>query len=142
MSFVQLDGIGDVKEPTIAPDGSYELVITDAEAYQSEKNGRTIVKCRIEFEGHDDYASFMHFLALPSRDLDIDGHQEGPEAGQRKYDMMMLSTRRFLELWGIPYEGGFAVEDFHGARCKGKVTSETDDEGRTFQRLVVPRIQE
>ena len=145
MSFIELEGMNDLKEPTLAPDGEYALMITSAELKDSRNSpGRGVIHCRIEFEDHDDYQSFMHWVALPSRQLDIDQNPDGPEEGQKKYNRMMLGVKRFLTLFNVPMENGFNVEELSGARTVAGVTQEAreDDESQINQRLVVPRVKE
>lgn len=142
MPFVELNGMNDLKEPTLAPDGDYNLAITSAEAYVNDK-GRDVIKTRIEFEDHPEYAGFYHWVALPNMKLDVDEHPEGPEEGKKKYERMQLGVKRFLEQWGIPYDNGFATEDLNGARTHAYVTIEArdDDPTKSNQRLITPRLE-
>ena len=140
MPFIELTGLNEVKEPEIAPEAEYALQITMAEGYVNDK-GRDVIKVRIEFQDHPDYASFMHWVAVPNRALDIEAHPDGEEAGQSKYEMMMRGVKRFLELWSVSADNGFDPADLQGATCIAKVGQEVSDEGITNQRLYVPKMQ-
>lgn len=140
MSFIELNGINEVVEPTIAPDGSYELMISIVDPYTKD-DGRSVIKTSIEFVDFPDYARFNNWLALPDRKLDIENHEGGHDAGQKKFNNMLLNVKRFLALWSIQADNGFDPMDLMGARCHANITSETDDQGRTFQRLLIPRIE-
>lgn len=145
MSFMQLDGINDLREPTMAPEGEYALMITHAEVKDSKNSpGREVIHCRIEFTDHDEYASFMHWVAMPSKKLDIDENSDGPEEGKKKYTRMALGVKRFLNLFSIAMDDGFATEDLMGACAIAGVAQEerSDDPSKVNQRLIVPRIRE
>lgn len=132
MSFIQLNDMNEVQELKLAPEGEYALAITDQEFYTNDK-GRDIVRCRIEFEDHDEFAGFTHWLALPSKKLDED---------EEKYTRMMRNTKRFLTLWGVSMDNGFDPSDLQGARCIAGVGQRTNDEtGDVYNELKVPRIK-
>lgn len=143
MSFIQLNGMNDTKELTLAPDGEYSLVISRAEIKDSKNSpGRDVLHVRIEFEDHDEYAGFMNYVAFPSRKIDIEQNPNGEKAGQEKYDNMMRGLKRFLHLFSISVDEGFDTEDLQGATCIAAVTQEAqeDDETRINQRLIVPKM--
>jgi hypothetical protein len=140
MSFIQLNGMNELQEPELAPEAEYALMIVDVDAYTKD-TGRDIVKVRITFEDHDEYADFNSWLALPNVKIDVANHPEGEEAGQKKFKNMMLNVKRFLAQWGIDSDEGFDPADLQGARAICPVTQEDNDDGRTFQRLITPRIK-
>ena len=132
MSFIELNGMNEAKEPELAPEGEYQLTLTNPEAYVNEK-GRDIVKVRVEFTDYPEYQSFMHWIAMPSKKLD----------DEKVYNSLLLGVKRFLNLFGIPADNGFNVEDLQGATAVAKVIQETSDDGEHVNnRIIVPRIRE
>lgn len=125
----------DVNEPQIMPRGVYSLRIANAEANQ--ENGKNNIRCYIEFVDHLDTAQVMsHWCGLPL-----------PTDSPEKVKTKMLMTRRFLELFKIPYgPDGFDIQDFFGATATTMVEVEpmTDKDGtptgRNANRLNPPNL--
>ena len=143
MSFIQITGGNEVKEPTLAPEGEYQLTIVDKEIKESKNSpGRDVIHLRIAFTDYDEYADFMHWIALPSKKVDIDG-ADTPEKGQEKFAQMILSLKRNLHLMNVKFDDGFDDDDLLGATFIGAVTQEINedsDDQRPNQRLKVPRL--
>lgn len=131
----------DVTEPKVMPRGVYSLRIFNAEANQED--GKNNIRCYIEFADHPDAQSFSHWCALPL-----------PADDPSKVKTKLLMTRRFLELFKIPYSAdGFDIQDFFGATATGMIDMEvmtnregvvtTDSAGnpRYVNRLNPPQLQ-
>jgi len=112
MSFIQLEGLNEVAEPQIQPEGSYDLVISDVEDYVND-NGRTIIRLRLEFEGNDEAASFLYWISLPKEDDEIETQK-----------LLLLSTKRCLAAFGISIDDGFDPSDLVGATGNSAVSVE------------------
>lgn len=124
MSFIQLTGIGDTKEPTVAPDGRYPLVITSATVKESKelkegqtKKGKNIM-CVIEIEGEgahgEKFANIFHYISLP------DGQDKD------KDQTKLLMAKRFFVQFNVPMDGdGVEIEQIAGCRAEGNLGNET-----------------
>jgi hypothetical protein len=131
MSFIELDGLGEVKESQLHPEGPANLAISFVgEPYQNDK-GRTVIKvvCQIEEEG--DWMAVNHFLALPMGD-DEESTKEA----------LMRNTARFLHLVGCPIENnGFDPNDMAGTRFQANLMqSEPSADGVVYNNIVLPRL--
>lgn len=129
MSFIELDGISDVHEPVVAPEGSYDFVIASAQI--KEKEGKKNILVILEFENVDaNYANVMHNVSLPTSDDD-------PEKRKNK----LLFAKRFFVQFGIPFEGGVDIETFSG--CRGRAKVKTDEyEGKVKNILNLESLPE
>jgi len=151
MSLIPVSGdeLEQVEEQQIAPEGEYDLVITNAQAtddngnqLKSQRTGRPLIRVNIAFEGHDEYLPIRHTVALPDRNLDDD----------EKYQTMLRMFKRFLHLFDVPVgKEGVDVEDMIGATAKARVgidtytpTNEDGSSGEPVEQNVlrIPRIQE
>jgi hypothetical protein len=130
MSFIQIK-LGNIKEPTIAPEGRYSLAVTDVKGVMKESGYS--VRARISFVDHKEYRAFTHFISLPASDDDKD-----------KAEFKSLMLKRFLSLINCPYsEDGFEEGDMLGCQFKGEVyTTEPNEDNQVFNALRLPRIQE
>lgn len=109
MSFIELPGINDVKEPTLAPEGMYDLIIVRAQIRQ--KDGKSNILVALEFEDKSfDYADVLHNISLPAAEDD-------PEKRKTK----LLFAKRFFHQFGVPFEGGIDLEALPGCRGRAKV---------------------
>lgn len=123
--------LGDVKESKPVPAGKYDLTIASVEDTKSQA-GKPQLRVSIGIDGHDDAPNLTHFVSLPS---------PGDEKAQAK----ALFLKRFLAMFSIPHEDmAFDTDDFPGASAKGAEVSlsEPDDNGRVYNRLIVPYMQE
>ncbi len=129
MSFVDID-LEDTKEPEVAPEATYDLVIASAEEKMS-KSDKPMIQVGLVIEGDNDYQMINHFLSLP---------MEGDEPKTVKFKK--LSLARFLQLFNIPQDGGFNVEDFYGATASCLVAQgEANEKGQIFNELRVPKLE-
>lgn len=117
MSFITV-AIGEAKEKEAAPEGPYNLVITEAKPYHNDNSGKDSIECSIGFEEFPDYNNIKHFIALPHESDDAE-----------KMNNKLLSLKKFLERFSIPFEDtGFALEDFGGATSRLFVEVEVSEE--------------
>lgn len=141
MSFIEVNLGEDVKERECAPDGDYELTITDVSIKDKEYddgNGGTIqgqyIQLRAEIDEDDsNYMGIFHILSLPNSADDTD-----------KVYNKSIAIKRFCALCDLSVEdGGFNTEDFAGARFSAKVTVEVDEDGvyPPKNRIIVPRME-
>lgn len=131
MSFIELDGLGDVKESQLHPEGPANLRISFVgDPYQNDK-GRTVIKCVCQIEEEGDWLPVNHFLALPMASDEEDTK-----------DALMRNTARFLHLVSCPMEdNGFDPSDMVGAAFQANLTqSEPTSEGAIYNNIVLPRL--
>lgn len=132
--FINMPGLGDVREPKPVPAGRYDLTIATAEFVDAKSPEKAPnVKVSIGIDGHLDAPNLTHFISLP---------KQGEEASKTHFKLLMI--KRFLHQFGIPYDQsrGFEVSDFPGARCNAQVNlSEPDpDTGAIYNRLALDRL--
>jgi len=135
MTFMQIEGLGDAKEPELLPETKTNLVVEDVHTYESEKNGRTITRIRhnVEDERYEDANAIMHWMSHPMED-------DEPETAR----LLVLQMKRYLIMTGVPFEAtGFNEEDLYGASFEADVIiDENEDSGEQFNKLVLPRLPE
>ncbi len=123
--------LGDVKEPRPVPRARYGLTISEAE-HNEEKN---YVRVSIGIDGHLDAPNITHILSL-----------DDPDNDPGKEEFKKLMRKRFLVAFSIPHDDtGFNTDDFAGATSEMEVTvtsADDDDQGRTFNRLILPKLPE
>jgi len=128
MSFIDLKGLKDVKEPKNAPEGRYPLTIINAKMHETE-NGQSIATV-IEVESGDPalrYANVFHYVALPNgKDVDKD---------QTK----LLMAKRFFAQFGINADEGVELEHFVGSRGQGNLAVE-EYQGQQKNTLKLDRL--
>jgi len=131
MSFIEMD-LGGVNEQNAAPEGTYDLRISNAQVGEAKSSGNPQIVVGITIEGHSEYLPIRHYLGLPSDDDDDDMRQ-------RK----LRSIKRFCHLFDIAMDDGINTEDFLGATASALVTQdEPNDNGDIYNRLIVPRIKD
>lgn len=129
MSFIKAN-LDDVKEPTIAPEGEYDLRVVRVNDKDSKK-GNPMTEVFIAIEGGD-YQVLRHYINYPRQDQTPD---------QKR--LTLLDIKRFLTAFEVPMEdGGFETEDLNGATARMFVTQEDGDDGNTYNRLRLPRIKD
>jgi len=117
MAFIEV-AIGEAVQKEAMPEGSYNLVVTEAKPYHNDNSGKDSIECSIGFEDHIEAANIKHFIALP---------HESDEAEKR--NNKLLGLKKFLEKFGVPFEDtGLNIEDINGARARIFVEQETDEE--------------
>lgn len=136
MSFIQLDpGYQEAHEPQVAPEDSYDLVITRFDEPYTSPKGHTIIPVSVEFEGEPDYAGFRHWLVIP-----------GPDTEDRIKNILNLNLKRFFHVFDVPVDdGGFDPADLVGCRASGApVIQETvepeDGDPFTVNKLKLPKL--
>jgi len=133
MSFIEIRGIEDVKEPQIAPEDTYDLVIDDVKGGMKEGTDIHQIRVRIQIENADpeiEYAAIFHYLTGIGADDD-----------EEKAKFKMLSIKRFLALVGVDIvDSGFNEEDLMGCRFRAKLTQE-EYQGNISNRVLVPRLE-
>ncbi len=132
MPFVNA-ALGDAREPEAVPEAEYDLRIVKSEDGESKKgNAMTTIYIKIEDPQYPNAALVGHWLVHPTKDTP-------PEQVQ----MRLLETRRFLECFGIPYEGdGYNTDDFVGATGRSFLSQETGDDNVVRNRLKLPKLKE
>ena len=121
----ELDLTG-IKEPEILQRGVYAVQISNAEYDGSEGKNNIVVS--IVFPDHPDAAVMRHWVALPKVDDPVE-----------KKRVKLLMTRRFMELFNVPFSAaGFSVQDFFGrtASCMVSVEETQDGQGNSTGRVV------
>ncbi len=134
MTFLQVGGLGDAKEPQLLPETKTTLLVEDVHTYESDK-GRTITRLRhnVEDERYPDCNAVMHWLSHPMGD-------DEPETAK----LLTRGIKRYLVMAGIPFEAeGFSEEDLYGASFEANVIQDENEEsGEIFNKIVVPRLPE
>lgn len=133
MSFIKVN-LDNATEPTVAPNGRYELQITQASEQQS-KNGNPMLKISLGFVGNHEYQNVTHFVNLPT---------ENDEPDAMNFKMLLL--KRLLAHFRVPYNSeGIDTEklcmDLLGATAETEV-KQTERDGTTYNILYLPRIKE
>lgn len=126
MSFIELPGLSDTKEPQIVPEGEYDLCIVQAKL--NEKEGSTTIMTILEIEGEENAANVFHYIALPGADDEED-----------KRKAKNLFSKRFFHQFGIEMDGGVELEQFVGCRARCKLTQD-EYEGNLKNVLQVNRL--
>ena len=134
MSFIELPLEGTMEEQSV-PEGIYSLRIEDVKEKTNEESGRfslmAIIRIDNPPEDNPNPAGVFHFLATPNGDDD-----------KKASDFMMLQIKRFLVVFGIPFEGnGFSTEDMPGATAE-VLLMEEEYEGQIKNVLRLPAIEE
>lgn len=130
--------LDNVAEQQAVPAGVYDLVITGAENRESGPNskhpGAPMIRVSIAFKDLNLNApNISHFISLPFGDDDENA------------SFKLLQLKRFITLFGIPYENGMDSDDLlmqmSGQEARAQVNlSEPDDNGNVYNRLSVPRL--
>ena len=99
MAFIEV-AISEAVAKEAMPEGSYNLVITDAQPYHNDNSGKDSIQCSIGFEDHVDASNITHFIALP----DDAAAQLGRQSRNRRLDMWLGREKREEILdWWRPY---------------------------------------
>ena|SRR3990172_2392044 len=134
MAFVKV--ALDAQEPTVAPDGEYDLRLVKAEIKHSGPKAKipgepyVSVMLIIE-EAGTDYQPFWHTLMVPTEKTD--------EENVNRYK---LNIQRFLACFSIPGDAdGFDTDDFPGSVGRANVVQTTNEEsGEARNELKLPRL--
>ena len=124
--------MGDAPEPTIPPEGMYDLRIQGAEFDRNKADTRDMHSIFMVIEGDEDYVGVNHWLVWPT---EADWEEDSTKAKR-----MTLSNKRFLAMFGIEFtSSGFDDDALEGAVCRAALKLEANDEGQHFPRVIVPR---
>lgn len=108
MSFINLQGLQEVKELRNAPEGRYLLRVTSAKMHVTD-NGVSI-QTILEIEASQKYANVFHYVALPN----------GQDAGKDQTKLLM--AKRFFTQFNIPIDGdGVEIEQFVGCSAEANL---------------------
>lgn len=139
MPFISYD-FEDVKEMGPAPAGKYDLQIVECVERKAGPNaghpGDPQLLVTAAFTGHDDYNTVQHYISLPG----------GADPTKDKGKALFLM--RFLEAFSIQYsKNGIDTEELcmtapgHSANLEVSLST-PDDQGRVYNRLVLPRLKQ
>ena len=129
MSFIELQGIEDVKEKELLPVAEYDFVVTDVKGEESSDSDAYKIRVRLEAEGAgDEYQPIWHYLTTPGSNDDAD---------KRYWKLIMI--KRFLHMCNLKLDGGFNMEDLMGARLRAKIDA-SEYEGREGRNLLLPQV--
>lgn len=133
MTFLQVGGLGDAKEPELLPETRTNLVVEDVHTYEKEETGRTITRVRhkVEDERYPNANNITLWMGHPMAD-------DEPENAR----FMILNMKRYLTLAGVPFEeNGFSEEDLYGASFEADIiVTENEDSGDMFNNIKLPRL--
>ena len=122
MPFIE-QAVADATEGYFVDEDEYDLRIVSVEEKDSKK-GKPMLECVIEIVDHPDAEPIFHYVNLV--------HPDDSEKA-RKFKLRM--TRRFLEVFGVPYQDdGFDSDDLQGAegRCVVFQQERVDENGEAF----------
>lgn len=121
MSFIE-SPLGDAQEKEVMPEGSYDLIVEDAQLIDEPGKKRRI-SIRHSIDGHPEAKAVFHNIFL---DLSDDAE---------KRNNQLLFQRAYLNAFAIPYEaGGFDLDDIIGARGTVNLTQD-EYEGRVSNNI-------
>lgn len=130
MSFIKL-AIDDIKEGEVVPEGEYDLRIVSAKDGTSKAgNQMTTVMIKIEDAGMPNPNLVGHWLVYPDESVDKEQKQ-----------MRLLDIKRFLSCFGVAIDGGFDSDDLVGQTGRCFLRQEQGEDGKTYNRLVLPRLK-
>jgi hypothetical protein len=134
MSFIEIP-LGGVSEAVTVPEGTYDLRIEGCEEKTSVNTGRDMLMVMLHIEnppaGVENPATVFHYVNLPMEDDE-----------PRTVQMMLLEIKRFLTVFGVPFEEhGFDSNDLPGAVGECFLIEE-EYEGRIGNKLKPPRLEE
>ena len=118
----------DVKEPEVAEEGTYDMIVDKAELVEKD-NGKVNIVCQILFDGMPEYSAIWHYISIPTSD-----------DAEKTAVFKKLMLKRFLSAFNVPMdEDGFDVESIVGATGSVPVVQE-EYEGRISNKLRLPAI--
>jgi hypothetical protein len=128
MSFIEMPGLADAKEPVIAPEGgNYDLCIVDAKL--TDKDGKQNIRMILEIEGADDFANVFHYVSLV-----------GPDDDEDKAKFKNLLAARFFNQFSVAMDGGIEIEQLVGCRATSCKLTQEEYEGRLSNSLQVNNL--
>ena len=126
MPFIK-ESLYDVKEPSLAPEGEYEVTILKADP-QETKKGDPMIKVLTRIEGVSDVMPVPYWLLGWSSNTPDD-----------QIEMRKLEAKRFCETFNVPED--FDAEDLPGQTGKVYISQEEGDD-RMFNRIRLPRLED
>ena len=141
MPFINA-ALGDAKEASAVPDGTYHLRIVKKEDTKTKgREGKAVrdmtkITIRIEDQDYPNASLVNYYMVYPVA---------GDDANTR--NMMLLNIKRFLSVFEIPFEdGGFNTDDLTGAEGEcllgQRVVEPEDGPSYVTNELILPRLQE
>lgn len=129
MPFIDLEGIGDVKEKALIPVATYDFVIDDV-FVEPREAGATGIRLRCSAVGmaEEDYQPIFHYLTAPGADHDTDARA-----------FLLLQIKRFCAIASVKLDGGLNEEDLMGATFNCAVDAD-EYEDRETRKLHVPNL--
>ena len=115
MSFLDLDGMDNVIEPTTVPDGTEAEVRIESAEVKTSKAGNPYLSIRLSVPADLACADFNHMVMLPTS-------EDTPKEKNNK----LYRIKQFAEAFGLPLSGGIDLEMAKGATAWA-ILGETDD---------------
>lgn len=133
MPLIRAEDLGADVEDRAAKEGRYDLRILKSE-YKTTKSGNDhMLAVLIGIDGEDGVMPFSHYLTEP---------KESDE--QRIKRMRIRDLKRFLTMFGVPFDQGFDMEeqagDLVGCTASNAMVTVEEYDGGTTNRLKLPRI--
>lgn len=133
MAFKRIP-MGKGKEQTVAPEGTYSLVVRKFEE-KTTKKGDPMFVATIGFDGQPEFATFREYITLP-----------GKETSEDQAAMRIRNLARFLTVFGVEFDDdGFDTDAVQGAVGECPVAVEViEGQNGDFEtnRLRLPRVAE
>ncbi len=129
MVFISTDAsFATAKEPVIAPEGTYDLEIIEADEYLSLNSGGRSIRVRIRFTGKSEYANLTHYLGLANKEKDAARDAARGVAAGSTAEAKALMTKRFLHAFGIKWDAkGYDTNAFATRKARLDVTIDTQE---------------
>jgi hypothetical protein len=129
------EDLENVQEERPVPEGEYALRIVATEETRTKADDRDMIVVTIAIEDpqYPDASPFRHWCVLPNEDDKV-------KENGRTAKMFYRNMKRFLHLFGIPYDFE-SPEEWQGATCMSYVKLGTNpDSGQEFNQIDPPRI--
>ncbi len=128
MPFIDMAGLNEAKEPVLAPDGEYTVIITGAN--YKEETSLIVVMCEIEAADPDvEYATLFHNISLP---------KSGDE--KKSLDFKCLLASRFRAQFDLGDAEGFDTEAMVGARSDNVKIKQKEWDNRFSNEMVLDNL--
>ena len=126
----------DAQEPSVAPDGEYDLRVIRVEEKKSGPNAKIpgepylSVMIGVEEPGVD-YLPVWHTMMIPTKNTDPDN-----------VPRYKLGIQRFLSCFNIKGDAdGFDTDDFPGATGRANLVQSEGQDGEPRNELRLPRLE-
>ena len=143
MPFVTVEGLDELQDEKLSPEGSYSLLIVAATDKDKQGNDllskgedgkpkRKMVRVSIRNEDLEDASLINHMLVFPVE-----------EDEKQTRTLLMRNIKRFLTVFNVPIAGGFNVDDLEGARgeCLVALEERNDKKGEFQNVLKLPKFE-